>query len=140
MTTETFVIQSTTDLGQKVEKHYRDTVLVNFRVTKTQLLEQIELNPRHALEWITEEMLVRQATNEIWQRTVAIVRQAATEDQAKRAVLDHIAEVAKHILRFPPRHNSTSEVSNLQTSCETQARCDFVQQASEIVGDFTFIS
>jgi hypothetical protein len=85
-------------------------------------------------------MLVKHSADQVWRRTVASVREAVTETQAQDAVMNHVTEVAKHVLRFPPLHCSTGEVSNLSALAENQARCEFVQKASEIAGDLTYAS
>jgi len=140
MKTSEFTIVSVTDIGKKVETHYRDTVLADYNQAVEQLIENAAVNPRHALEWMVEDMLVKHAARQVWHRTVASVRDAVTEHQAKDAVMNHVIEVAKHVLRFPPQHNSTGEVSNLSGLAENRARCEFVQKASEIIGDLTFAS
>jgi len=140
MKTSEFEIKSCTKIGQRIEQFYRDHVLDAYDKAVEQIIEQIAQNPSHALEWLVEDMLVKHAADQVWRRTVVSVRDAVTEHQAKDAVMNHVREVAKHVLRFPPRHNCTGEVSNLSSLAENQARCEFVQTASGIADDFTFAS
>lgn len=138
MKLEAMEIKSVTKIGQEVEKHFRDQVLKPSCERQEQFLKEFNQNPRHALEWHTERIMLDQEAEFCWARCCVSVREAVTEHQAKDAVMNHVREVAKHMLRFPPRHNSTNELANLQSSVENQARSDFVQGASEIVGDFTY--
>jgi len=140
MKTSEFEIKSCTKIGQRIEQFYRDYVLDAYNKAVDLLIELIAQNPSHALEWLVENMLVKHAADQVWRRTVVSVRDAVTEHQAKDAVMNHVREVAKHVLRFPPRHNCTGEVSNLSSLAENQARCEFVQTASGIADDFTFAS
>ena len=140
MKTSEFEIKSCTKMGQRIEQFYRDHILDAYNKAVEQIIDQVAKNPRHALEWLVEDMLVKHASDQVWRRTVASVREAISRHEAQDAVMNHVKEVAKHVLRFPPRHSSTGEVSNLGELAENQARCEFVQKASEIAGDFTFVS
>lgn len=131
-------IKSPTDLGQRIEKYFRDSVLKPSGERTEGFLKDFDQNPRHALEWGVEDIMKWQETERLWARLCVTVRECATEHQVKRSVQDHVAEVAKHVLRFPPRHNSTGEVSNLWSMCENAARCDFIQKCAEFTGDFTY--
>jgi len=135
---EAMEIKSVTKLGQRVEQYFRDSVLKPSNECSEAFLKDFNQNPRYALEWNTERLMVWQETERLWARLAVTVRETVTDHQTKQAIMDHVTEVAKHSLRFPPRHNSTGEVSNLGVQCENQARCDFIQKASEIAGDLTY--
>jgi hypothetical protein len=137
---EAMEILSVTKLGQRVEKYFRDSILKPSNECNEKFIKDFNQNPRHALEWNVEQIIVWQEVERLWARLAVTVRKAENEGQAKDFIMDQVREVAKHCLRFPPRHNSTGEVSNLSSQCENQARSDFVQKASEIAGDFTFVA
>jgi hypothetical protein len=138
MKTEAMEIKSCTKIGREIETYFRDQVLKPSSERQEQFIKEFNQNPGYAMMWYTEDVMIFQAAKFLWARCCVSVREAVTEAQAKDAVMNHVREVAKHVLRFPPRHNSTGEISNLQGTCENQAKCDFVQGASMIVGDNTF--
>jgi hypothetical protein len=135
-----FVPVSVTDLGKKVDNYSVNEATKAYVDCKNAFVEQFKANPRHCLEWNTEEVMKRQEYAAMWQRAAVVVAQEVMEHAAKRAMMDLVTEAAKHVLRFPPYHNSTSEVSNLHTLAENAARCEFVQKMSEFCADFTFVS
>jgi hypothetical protein len=126
-----------TEIGKKVEAKCL-AISTKFKEEKEHFLEQFKACPPHALEWCTETILQRQEEEYLWMRATAIVRKAATEEDAQKAMLAVTAEIAQRVIRFPPRHNSTSLVANLSTQTKNAAACDFVESLTMITGDFTY--
>ena len=135
---EAMEIKSVTIRGQRVERYFRDNILKPSNECSEKFIADFNQNPRHALEWNVKRLIVWREAECLWARLYVTVRKAVTEHQAKQAIMDHVREAAKHVLRFPPRHNCTGEVSNLISLAENQARCEFVQTASGIAGDMSY--
>lgn len=125
-----------TKLGKKVEAKCLG-ITAQLKKEKEKFLKDFDC-PSYALEWCTDTLLQRHEEERLWMRAVAIVRREITEEAAMKAMLEEVANIAKHIITFPPRHNSTSEVANLNTLQKNIAMCGFVREMAMITGDFTY--
>jgi len=101
-----------------------------YEEAKEEFVSRCQSDPVNTLDWLSESLVKKQESYKAASEINEVIRYCCNENSnwleaLKQALKELIAEKKEGLLQSPPRHNSTSLMSNAIQLWKHEAQCEF---------------